>query len=47
MTLPLSDSPRISSSTEMQNEHETALFSCLHVPAHSHKPLVDNEGCSH
>lgn len=38
----LSDSPRISSSTEMQNEHETLLSSCLHD---RRKPLVDNDGC--
>lgn len=43
MTLPLF----LSSSTEIQNEHETVLFSCLHIPAHSRKLLVDDDDCSH
>lgn len=34
------------SSTEIQNEHETVLSSCVHIPAHGHKPLLDNDGCS-
>lgn len=42
-----SDSSRISSSTKMANEHQTVPFSYLLLPAHSHKLLVDNEGCSH